>query len=712
MNISLVRTWLLAHCCAAIVFVSSASGQLPAPYIDQIYPLGGKAGSTVELEINGNHLEEGNTLQCDHPGITGAAIEGKKDRYNLTIASDVLPGIYDLRVVGRFGISGARSFQVSQALTEVTKAEPNDSPEQAQVIQVNSAINGRSDGANLDFYRISLKSGQRISIDVECQKLEVQLDANLNVLDSAGRTLASSGDYHGRDSFVCFNPPADGDYFITFNDLSYRGGPPYRLLVTDLPHIETVTPRAVRRGDNPELTFHGQNLGMVPATSPELALAMVEEWKTQVGIIDVGADSFRYLEQATDYSQMPTAATCRIMGAQVRVQTPRGAAYNPITLMMVDEPVALESEPNDKADAPQALTIPCALTGRCDLARDIDWYAFTAEESTNYAFDVYAEAFGSPTDPYFVLTNEKGERMNEFDDYGHRANAFDGHLRDPSGQFGLEKGKKYRIMVQDRYRRGGLRYQYVLRVTKRAPEVFAASVQPHNNQATAVTLGKGGAAYLDIVLHQREGEGTPVTITAEGLPPSIHFSETTIPNDTRGKFVLWCDENAPDWTGDFKLFATYNKGDQTIRREVRNYNRVWQNNGNRPIRQLAASIREKSPFDLVPQIEKIEIEAGQKADIKFMLKRLWPEFTGGAKLLPLEWQGNFQTSEVAMPDGATEATMTVQVQNGTQPGTYTLAAQCQAQVPYHKDPNEKNRPNTLVTLPSRPIQVVVTKPAK
>lgn len=711
MNISLVRSWSFALCCAAVL-VPSAVAQLPAPYIDQIYPLGGAPGSTIELELNGNHLEEGKTLQCDHPGITGAVVEGKKDRYSVTVASDVPPGIYDLRVVGRFGISGARSFQVSRGLAEVTKTEPNDSPEQAQTIQVNTVINGRSDGANLDFYRIALKAGQRISIDVECQKLEVQLDANLSVLDSAGRTLASSGDYHGRDSFICFTTPADGDYFITFNDLSYRGGPPYRILVTDQPHVETVTPRAVRRGENPELTFHGQNFGAPPATQPAFAIAQVEEWKTQVGPIDVGADSFRYFEQATDYSQMPTAATCRIMGAQVRPQTPRGETYNPVTLMVVDEPVVLESEPNDKSDSPQALTIPCAVSGRCDVARDIDWYEFTAEESTNYAFDVFAESLGCPTDPYFVLTNEKGERMNEFDDYGHRANAFDGHLRDPAGQFGLEKGKKYRIMVQDRYRRGGLRYQYVLRIVKRVPDVFPASVQSHNNQATAVAFWKGGATYLDIVLHHRDGEGTPVTIAAEGLPPSVHFAETTIPNDTRGKFVLWCDENAADWTGDFKLFATFKRGDQTIRREVRNYNRVWQNNGNRPIKQLAASIRERAPFDLVPQAERIEIEAGQKADIKFTLKRLWPEFTGGAKLLPLEWQGNFQTSEVAMPDGATEATMSVQVQNGTQPGTYTLAAQCQAQVPYHKDPNEKNRPNTLVTLPSRPIQIVVTKPAK
>lgn len=689
--------------------LQTAQAQLPAPYIDQIYPLGGGPGSTFELELAGNHLEEAATLTSDHPGITGKAIEGKDKRYQVTIAADVPPGIYDVRVVGRFGVSGPRSLQVSRGLTELAKVEPNDSPDKAQVIQVNTAINGRSDGSNLDCYKLALKAGQRICVDVETQKLEVQLDSNLAILDAGGRALATNGDYHGRDSFIAFTAPADGDYCITFNDLSYRGGPPYRILVTDQPHVETVTPRVVQRGQNPELVFHGQNFGAPLSTLPAFASAQVEEWKGQIGVVDVGADLYRYVEQATDFSPMPTAATCRIMGSQVRPQTPRGETYNPVTLMVVDEPVVLETEPNDKGDAPQSLTIPCAVSGRCDQGRDIDWYEFAVEESGNYAFDVFAESIGCPTDPYFVLANEKGERISESDDYGHRVSAFDGHLRDPVGQQSLEKGKKYRIMVQDRYRRGGLRYQYVLRITKRVVDTFPASIQPHNNQATAVTLWKGGSTYLDVVLHHRDGEGTPVTITAEGLPAGVHFAETTVPNNTRGSFVLWCDENAADWTGDFKLFANFKRGDQEIRREVRNYARVWQNTGNRPIKQLAGFVREKAPFNIVPQTERIEIEAGQKADVKFTLNRLWPEFTGNAKLLPLDWPGQLQSPEVAMAAGATEATMTIQVQANTAPGTYTVAVQCQAQVPYHKDANEKNRPNTLVTLPSRPIQVVVTK---
>jgi hypothetical protein len=47
---------------------------------------------------------------------------------------------------------------------------------------------------------------------------------------------------------VEFVAPADGEYLVSLNDLSFRGGHPYRLIVTDRPHVENVFPRAVRVG--------------------------------------------------------------------------------------------------------------------------------------------------------------------------------------------------------------------------------------------------------------------------------------------------------------------------------------------------------------------------------------------------------------------------------------------------------------------------------
>ena len=68
--------------------------------------------------------------------------------------------------------------------------------------------------------------------------------------------------------------------------------------------------------------------------------------------------------------------------------------------------------------------------------------------------------------------------------------------------------------------------------------------------------------------------------------------------------------------------------------------------------------------------------------------------------------------ELPVAAGANEATVTITIQSGTAPKEYTLALLAQAQVPFNKDPAAKDRPNTLVSLPSRPVTVSVQPPGK
>jgi hypothetical protein len=58
-----------------------------------------------------------------------------------------------------------------------------------------------------------------------------------------------------------------------------------------------------------------------------------------------------------------------------------------------------------------------------------------------------------------------------------------------------------------------------------------------------------------------------------------------------------------------------------------------------------------------------------------------------------------------------EITLTVDVQNGRPLGDYTITVLGQAQVPFNKDSTAKERPNTLVSLPGRPITLRVVAAA-
>ena len=539
----------------------------PLSAFDRLTPLGGAAGTTVDLEIAGADLEGVDTLLFDQPGLKATFVKDRQ--FRLAIAADVPPGTYDVRLVGRFGVSNPRLFSVSHGLTDVALEEPADATA-PQVIAVNSAVNGTCGGNREDVFRFAAKKGQRVVVECQAGKLDSQMDATLALTTAAGKPLVSNGDYYGRDPLVDFVAPEEGDYLVKLHDLSFRGGYPYRLIVTDRPQVENVFPRAVQAGKSTELSVFGRNLGAGSKPSPwrifDLPLDEARiTVKPPADILDLGA--YRFFEHPTDHSVLPTAATCTLRGFQFR-PTFGEVAANAQTLVLVDTPVTLEAEPNDTPEQAQPIKLPAVVSGRFDRERDADWYEFETTEAGPYAFEVYCERIGGRADPYLVVMDAKGNRVAELDDFGHRINAFDGHLRDPSGLVSLAGKSKYRVMVQDRYRRGGARYQYVLTVGQPVPDFFVAAIHGQNPGPAGTTVRAGGAAWLDVIVHQAGGFNGPITLTAEGLPPGVHAQPATVPRQPRRLRHLG-GPGAAAWTGTVKLFATAKQGERVLRREVR-----------------------------------------------------------------------------------------------------------------------------------------------
>jgi hypothetical protein len=687
-----------------LVFGLTAQAELPSPRFDRLSPLGAAAGSTVEVQVQGNDIDDLQSLVFDHPGITAKPLEGKdlnKERkFTVTVAADVPEGTYDARLLTKWGVSSPRLFAVSQGLADVAEKEPNNDPATAQLLSNDVALNGTSDGNDRDVFRLNLKAGDRVVIDCQSSRLDVQFDGAMQLLSVEEKQLASSADYFGRDPFIAFQSPADGDYLVVVHDASYRGGLPYRLLVSNRPFVENVFPRAVEAGRPTEVAAWGHNLnGAEP-----LKFMLTPPTDAAIG-------KYLFLEHPTAHSVAPTAATCTLNGFQVRPDV-GGVALNPVPMLLSELPTSVEQEPNDKLESPQQITLPAVINGRFDQPRDADWYEFSVEENGQYALEVYCERIAGQADPYVVLVDEKGNRFQEFDDFGIRTNAFDGHIRDCSGTVNLSAKQKYKLLVQDRYRRGGPRYQYVLSLRKPKSDFFVAAIHHHNPGPGGTTLRAGSAIYLDLIIHQTEGFKGPITITAENLPPGVHSQPTTI-SQNHGAFILYADDNAANFDGPIKLIATGKRGEETITREVRPYARVWQDNpgSSRPTRQTFLCVRETAPYGLQFENDNLTIEAGKKTEAKLFLKRHWPDFTGSLSLQTFAFPGQIKANLPQFAAGASDANITFEVQANAPPGDYTLTILGQAQVPFTKDPM-KPKANTLVTLPCRPITITVTPAAK
>src|SRR5258707_587943 len=96
----------------ALVFAPalSARADLPLARLWTLFPPGGQAGSTVETTVGGADLDQATQLLFSHSNIVVSLKPADKTaatdspKFQVVIGKDVLPGIYEARVAGRFGI--------------------------------------------------------------------------------------------------------------------------------------------------------------------------------------------------------------------------------------------------------------------------------------------------------------------------------------------------------------------------------------------------------------------------------------------------------------------------------------------------------------------------------------------------------------------------------------------------------------------------------
>ena len=132
------RYLLLGAMTIASMVPASAVAELPLIRFDRLVPIGASAGTTVQVEQAGGDTDGVTELLFDHPGIKSEHVKDNRV-FKLTIAADVPVGTYDCRLVGRFGVSNPRLFQVTHGLQDVEEKEPNNEAEQAQLVPINSA---------------------------------------------------------------------------------------------------------------------------------------------------------------------------------------------------------------------------------------------------------------------------------------------------------------------------------------------------------------------------------------------------------------------------------------------------------------------------------------------------------------------------------------------------------------------------------------------
>jgi hypothetical protein len=701
-----VRSSILLATLYLFCLCTPSFAQLPHARLDRAYPLGGAAGSDVVVEIVGQDLDA-ETLHFDHPGFKSKRLEPNK--FRVCIAADVPEATYELRAVGKFGVSNSRLFAVSRGMTEVAEKEPNDAPEQAQAVPLNAVINGKSDGNGDDYFRFPLKAGQRVVIDCWGYRLDSMLRAALVVSSADGKELVRSRPYHAlTDPLVDFVAPADGDYLVRLHDTTYSGDLPYRLVVSTRPHIESVFPPAVVPGEKTELTVYGRNLpGGKPAPEWTLLDRPLEAVKLSWAAPKEAAGLGRF-----DFREHPAgAASVSLRGLQPALSELE-KALSPATLIVAPHPVIREQEPNDTPQKAQRLALPATVCGRLDRPGDADWYTFTAKAGESFAIDLHCERLGRPGDLFGVVINEKGEEVANIDDHGINVDSLTQYNRDPQGVFTAPADGKYRLLIQDRYRSGGARFIYVFSIGKPRPDFSPIAFHASNPEPTCPLVRQGGSTHCELCLNRLNFSG-PVVVEAKDLPAGVTFAPVHVsPQTETAPLVFTAAADAPQWSGPVRLVAWAMIDGKRVERPV-----CWAerrlNNPNSPsrlCRQLCLAVRPGAPYAIKMPVGSVKVAAGGSVSVTASVERMG-DFKGKVQLNDLMLPPGFAVGAVEAAEGKNAAQLKLTVADNVPAGSYTVVVRGDAQVPFRRDP--KADPMTLrVADPSTPLTVVVTPVAK
>jgi hypothetical protein len=187
------------------------------PWIDHIYPLGGKRGGQVRLETIGQ-------------GIPGSAV--------VFAVPDVPAGVITpAMTIGEQPASLPR-FDVGE-LPEQLEVEPNDTGDKANPASAPSFMNGRVQSpGDVDCWSVELAGGKAMQFDARVSQLGSPLALMLTIRDSSGKQLLQTDatTVGSVDVSVVFMPPADGKYLIEIGErFARRGGAEfaYRIQISE-----------------------------------------------------------------------------------------------------------------------------------------------------------------------------------------------------------------------------------------------------------------------------------------------------------------------------------------------------------------------------------------------------------------------------------------------------------------------------------------------
>jgi hypothetical protein len=637
----------LRHLILTASLVCASSGFAAYPTFTATKPNGGQRGTEVKLTVTGTQLADFESMIFFSPGFTQKSVEkaeNGKVELTIAIAPDVPPGNHLMRIRTKTGISHARQFFVG-IFPNVDEKEPNSDFETPQVIQLNQTVEGVVQNEDVDYYRVSLKKGQRLSVEVDGLRLGYTVfDPFLAIIDKDRFEKVISDDtiLHRQDGYCSYVAEEDGDYTVMIRESSYRGGGNsfYRLHVGSYRRPDVVYPAGGKVGTTTKVRFIERD-------------GSFEEDVPLPAEVDPG-----YMIYSKSQEPAPSG--------------------NPFLLVTYDN--ALEAEPNDEqAKATAAATSPIALNGIIDKPGDVDFFKVPLKKGMALQVQAYGQSLGSPLDSVVNIYNEKGGSLGGNDDGGGRRRL------DSKFKVNIPADGDYFVRVADHLERGGPNFVYRVELTAAEPEVYFASPQftvndTHYRQFIAIP--KGGR-YATLVNVSRNNVGGDFKFEAQNLPQGVKLLTEMAPKDLGSMPLLFeatADAPLGHQVSPVKLLPTdpNTKITGKLRQEfdiVRNGNVVYYTEIED---KLPVAVVEEAPYSLEIPKPAVPLVNNGILELKVVAKRK-EGFTKPIRVFMI-WKPNGVSSlgEQTIAEGQNECTFQLDANAGAPAGTWKFTVMGEA----------------------------------
>lgn len=656
--------WLpLFLCCVCIA--ARVSAQLPVVQLAALSQSGGTIGETFELNVAaGNRLDEIDELYFSHPGIRATLLMGdpppfhdqpqpRYGQFRVAIADDVPAGRYEVRASGRHGLSNPRIFWVDRS-SHLPQANTSHDVSTPAPLPHATWLHGRATAAELDYFALHLDAGQRVRVDLLCQKVDSRMIGALILMDADGRRLQSARGAEHFDPHILIEADKPTEYVLAVYDFLYRGGDDYFYQLAA--HVDDLESRSAVAEPAEAAAVQGQ----------------VARWPKPQALSIVAFE---------DVAQWINATARRDVAA---------------------------------TDVGQQVQPPCRLSGHLDPADESAEFEFAAKEGDRLSIELISERVGEPTDLRLIVERSEAQPAGDpiwhslvMEDDGQQIGNPAVQLRtsDPIAQMTAPTTGTYRLRAQDLDSGVALGHQqsYWLEVRAPRPDYALLCYRPTpipdaaQSQPQGSHLMRGSTEAIRVLALRRDGWAGPVDVSVDRLPPGVRCEPVTLAaNQQEAQLTLTASEDAAGWTGPIRIVGrAMVDGNERVRDAVP-ATILWGPGGTRELvaSRLSTEIMlSVSQHDVVPlsiefgsaDAQVLEVKKGGTLSVPIRLVRR----EGGKAncvLRPRDLPPGVTAAEVTIAGDATEGTLELKIAGDAAAGTYSLWLQAETQLTMSTNP--------------------------